>query len=82
MDISLIRSLKLTPRYNLSDSVENSFCDKLSLMASRQEKDRAELEVREVHCTVEVSDQLSYICHKDMNISFSLSLWHKGALFP
>ena len=39
------KSLKLNPRYNLSDSVENSFCDKLSVMATRQEKDRAELEV-------------------------------------
>ena len=39
------KSLKLNPRYNLSDSVENSFCDKLSLMATRQDKDRAELEV-------------------------------------
>ena len=39
------KTLKLTPRYNLSDSVENSFCDKLSVAASRQEKDRAELEV-------------------------------------
>ena len=39
------KSLKLVPPYNLSDSVENSFCDKLSLMASKQEKDRAELEV-------------------------------------
>ena len=31
--------------YNLSDSVENSFCDKLVVQASRQEKDRAELAV-------------------------------------
>ena len=39
------RTLKLKQRYDLSDSVENSFCDKLSLVASRQEKDKAELEV-------------------------------------
>ena len=31
--------------YNLSDSVENSFCDKLVRQAGRQEKDKAELAV-------------------------------------
>ena len=31
--------------YNLSDSVENSFCDKLVVQASRQQKDQAELAV-------------------------------------
>ena len=32
-------------RYDLSDSVENSFCDRLVVQASRQEKDQAEVAV-------------------------------------
>ena len=34
-----------SPHYDLSDSVENSFCDKLVVQASRQQKDQAELAV-------------------------------------
>ena len=52
--ISPPKTLKLFPKssgnptnskYNLSDSVENSFCDKLVVQASRQEKDNKELAV-------------------------------------
>lgn len=55
--VSPPRTLRLNPprpapapaqssfHYDLSDSVENSFCDKLVVQASRQQKDQAELAV-------------------------------------